>query len=115
MNKLQDYLVRAGNDLGITVVAPFTLILDSGRKLSAEALLPELGAPQGTIVFQSSNDYWEIVGDIKKLGYTCSAFDEPSPEEAYDVESYREMFIDWGWTSKEKPKPEWMDVTKGNQ
>ena len=109
MNKLQEYLLRAGSDLDITVIVPFALNLPSGRKLSAEALLPELGAPKGTIVCRFFNDYIDILDELKKLGYTCSSFDEPLPNEDYDLESYREMFADWSWTSKEKPKPDWMN------
>lgn len=109
MNKLRGYLLRAGDDLGIKVIVPFILLLKSGRKLSAEALLPELGAPNGTIVCKSTDDYLEILNEIKNEGYTCSSFGEPLSNEEYDVESYKEMFLDWGWTSKERPKPEWMN------
>jgi hypothetical protein len=107
MNKMQEFLLRAGRDLNIQVVAPFELVLDSGKKISAEALFPQLGAPKGTIVYQSINSYQEILDEIKKMGYTCSVFGEPLPNEEYDPESYKEMFTEWGWTGENNKKPAW--------
>lgn len=108
MNKLREYLLRAGQDLGISVIAPFALTLRSGNKFHAEALLPEFGALHGTIVCLSASAYLDVLDEIKEMGYTCSSFEEPLPNEDYDLESYKEMLLDWGWTSKEKPKPSWM-------
>ena len=109
MNKLQAYLVRAGNELGIQVIAPFELKLESGARLCAEALLPQLGAPKGTVVIQSYDEIRHIADELKKLGYTFSSFGEPLPNEDYDVEGYMEMFRDWGWASDEERKPDWME------
>lgn len=109
-NKLREYLLRAGDDLGITVIAPFALELKSGSELSAEALLPEFGAPNGTIVCRSPNSYMTVMDELKNEGYTCTSFDDPLPKEEYDLESYKEMLIDWGWTSKARSEPSWMKI-----
>ena len=97
MNKMQEYLVRAGNDLGIRVIVPFELELNSGRKLKVEALLPDIGYSKGMIVSQSSKGALDIIQELKNLGYGYTVYDEPLPDEVYDVKSYKEMFIDWGW------------------
>jgi hypothetical protein len=111
MNKMQEHLFRAGSDLGLQVVIPFEITLKSGRRVVAEALLPELGAPRGTVVFRSFDDCLNIHNDLKDLGYTCSAFGEPQPNELYEVESYKEMFAEWGWMGPKDKRPLWFDET----
>ena len=32
---------------------------------------------------------------------------EPSPNEEYDVENYKKMFIEWGWSGDKTKKPPW--------
>jgi hypothetical protein len=108
MNKMQEHLLRAGNELGIKVIVPFELSLASGKKLSAEALLPELSNPKGIIVSQSMTDFLAICDELKKLGYGLSVYAEPSSNEKYDVENYKEMFIEWGWSGDKAKKPDWM-------
>jgi len=85
--------------------------LPSGEKVMAEALLPQLGAPKGMLVFQSfqSDDkVWNISNELSKLGFGCSMYCEPPPEEIFDAENYKEMFVEWGWTSEADLMPEWM-------
>ncbi len=112
MNKMQEYLLRSGKELGIKVIVPFELSLASGKKLSAEALLPELGYPNGMIVSQSSTNYLAICDELKKLGYGLSVYAEPS--HAYNVENYKEMFSDWGWSGDKAKKPDWMTNPNGD-
>ncbi len=108
MNKMQDFLIRAGNELGLRVIIPFSLKLPSGQMLSAEALLPELGFSNGMIVSQSSDDFHNYGKELEKLGYGMSVYDEPLPSEEFDLASYVEMFSDWGWGNTNERKPDWM-------
>ena len=108
MNRLQEYLARAGNDLGIQVIAPFEITVGAGKRLLAEALLPQLGASKGMLVVRSYDDIQNISNEVTKLGYGYSVLDEPLPNEDYDLESYEEMFTDWGWASESKTRPDWM-------
>ena len=101
--------MKAGRELGITVVAPFSLKLASGDSLIATAYLPELGAERGTLVFTSPFNVAPFFPFLKLSGYTCSTYGNPSLLEIYDVESYRDMFRDWGWTSLDNKKPSWME------
>lgn len=109
MNKLQEFLRRAGTDLGIQVIAPFELTLGNGRKLLVEALLPELGASKGMIVVRMYDDLREISDELVRLGYGYSVLDEPLPNEDYDVETYVELFRDWGWGAENERRPGWME------
>ena len=105
---MQEHLLRAGKELGIQVIVPFELKLGSGRKLSAEALLPELSNPKGMIVSQSSTNFLATCDELKKLGYGFSVYAEPSPHMDFDLESYKEMFIEWGWSGDKSKKPDWL-------
>ena len=108
MNKTQEYLLRAGTELGIRVIFPFELSLGSGKKLLADALLPELGSPKGMIVSQSFAEFRDYEDELIKLGYGLSTYYEPSSHEEFDVESYKEMFIEWGWNGDKAKKPDWL-------
>lgn len=109
MNKMQEYLLRAGNDLELRVVAPFQLQLNSGKKVIAEAVFPDLGAPKGMIIVQREHDISGSEDELIKSGYGYSVFDGPLASQEYDVEPYRKMFIDWGWSGEKERKPNWMD------
>ena len=109
MNRMQEHLLRAGKELGLEVIVPFELTLPSGRKLTAEALLPELGYPKGMIVTQSSDDWGNFSEELGTLGYGISTYGEPPPTENFDLEGYVEMFSGWGWRDVNERKPDWMD------
>jgi hypothetical protein len=106
MRKLHDELSRAATDLGLQVLAPFQITLNSGRTLSAVALFPELGAPRGMIIVRSFAEIRDIEHELDELGYGFSVLDEPN--DPYDLESLAAMFSDWGWSSDEHTKPSWM-------
>lgn len=107
MNKMQEHLLRAANELGIKVIIPFELNLGSGRRLLGEALFPELSNPKGIIISQSFDNFLSFCDELKQLGYGLSVYAEPSPNEEYDVEGYKEMFVEWGWSGDKAKKPDW--------
>jgi hypothetical protein len=108
MTKLQKSLMRAGRDLGLRGQAPYRLDLPSGGEILAQALLPELGAPNGMLVVISLSDLGGMADHLLKAGYGYSVMDEPLPQETYDLDSFIEVFTDWGWAADASTKPEWM-------
>jgi hypothetical protein len=108
MNKMQEHLLRAGSELGLRVIVPFEVCLDSGRKLLAEALLPDLGFPNGMIIGQSSTNFLSICDELKRRGYGYSVYGEPPQTEEFDLESYKEMFMEWGWSGEKAKRPDWI-------
>jgi hypothetical protein len=52
MTRLQADLRRAARELGLRIVTPYVLDLRPGRQIQAVALLPQLGAPEGTVIFE---------------------------------------------------------------
>ena len=109
MTNLQSFLHRACQELGLTINVPFLLTMCDDIEINAQALLPQLGAPNGMIIV---NHYDELCGTVSKLqsmGYSYSVLDDPSPTEKFDLESYIEMFSDWGWGTVNERKPDWMN------
>ena len=53
VTKLQSKLATVCEALGLKSVIPFSLTLADGCEISAQVLLPQLGAPKGTIIVTS--------------------------------------------------------------
>ena len=106
-NRMQEWLVRATDELGIHVEIGYTVTLSDGRMLRSQALLPDLGNPLGMLVFCDAVD-GNAGRDLVSQGYGYTSFMEPSPDESFDIDNYAEMFAEWGWASKEENKPRWM-------
>src|SRR5262245_34790188 len=103
---MQERLTRAAKELGVRVLLRYVVNLSDGRKLIAQALFPEFGTAFGTLVFR----YEDAVDaaarrDLVAQGYGMSTFSESLPNEEFDLDSYREMLMEWGWTSEEAHKP----------
>jgi hypothetical protein len=96
-----DQLQRACAALGIPMEAPYSLQLESGRRVDAAALVIGIGAPKGTLVFGNAEGLMNSLAELKAAGFTASSWDEPSEDEEFDLASYREMFEEWGWDPNE--------------
>ena len=109
MNRMQEWLGRAAEELGIRVIVGYVAVLSNGKQLPTQALFPDFGGAFGTLVFDSADmiDPSER-RDLVAQGYSISTFSEPLPNEEFDVDGYAEMFSEWSWTSNERQKPAWM-------
>jgi hypothetical protein len=109
MNRMQEWLVHAAQELGVRVVLAYVAVPSNGKQIPTQALFPDLGGAFGTLVFDSTDILDPEAGrDLVAQGYSISTFSEPLPKEEFDLESYAEMFSEWGWTSNEMQKPTWM-------
>ena len=108
MSKMSEYLKRAANELGLGIEAPFRCVLEGGVRVEAVAHIPDLGDSNGVLIFHSSQYDRQAYALAKKAGYLCSSFGEPSESEHFDIDSYKEMFVEWGWFSHIKKPPPWM-------
>lgn len=106
---MREHLQRSAAELGIRIVSPFNTKLPSGFELTAEALFPDVGAPNGTVVVESNDSVAAIGRELKQMNYTLSSFGAPRENEEIDLESYKEMFREWGWCSTEIQPPSWFD------
>ena len=109
MNRMQEWLARAAEELGVRIAMDYAAVLSDGTRLPSQALFPDFGSVFGTLVFDSA-DVLDAAArrDLTARGYSISTFSEPLPNAEFDVDSYAEMFSEWGWTSNERQKPSWM-------
>jgi hypothetical protein len=109
VNRMQEWLAHAAQELGVRIVLAYVAVLSSGKRIPAQALFPDLGGAFGTLVFDLTDvPDPEAERDLVAQGYGISTSSEPLPKEEFDLESYAEMFSEWGWTSNEMQKPTWM-------
>lgn len=109
MSRMQHWLARAADELGVRVMIGYVVTLSDGRKLTSQALFPDFGSTFGTLVFRSEDAIdSDARRDIVKQGYGMSTFSDPLPNEEFNVDNYAEMLAEWGWTRAEAEKPEWM-------
>ncbi len=105
MTRLQEELSKAAAELGLEINLNLKIRLESGRELVALAHLPKLGAPNGMIIVTSFDEIRDLVKELANSNYAYSVLSEPDSREAYDFESYVELFSDWGWAGAEGNRP----------
>lgn len=109
MNRMQEWLSLAAEELGLRIETSYKIELSSGRELIAQAYFPDLSNPNGILVFD-----WEANVDVRSRheieakGMGVTTFGEPGPNEQFDIEGNKEMFSEWGWAGKFVEKPSWM-------
>lgn len=108
MSRLVQWLWRACSELGVAVELGFKVQLPDKGMLETVARVPNLGAPNGMLIVRSYDDIKDYVEGLERSGYGFSVLDEPRAAEEFDLESFREMFADWGWTGDLGSKPGWL-------
>ncbi len=93
----------------MTIVVQFVLTVREGFHINAQALLPQLGASKGMIVVNHYDDLRGISSELQCMGYGYSVLDEPLISEQFDLESFVEMFSEWGWGNSNEMQPGWMN------
>lgn len=97
---------EAAPDLGIKVVAPFSLATGGVDSVLYEAYLPEFGGSKGAIAGSLARDD----GNMRELqGYYSS--DLSDRYRRYERDLFIETLKDWRWFGKEGKEPPWY---KGN-
>ncbi len=108
-NRLQEELARAGRELGVRVVIGYIACLANRAEIPTQALFPDLGGRLGTVVFESLDACdAETRRELIDEGFSISTISQPSGNQEFDVDSYAEMFEEWGWTSNPLQRPDWM-------
>ena len=108
MTRLQSDFQKVCTELGLRVEIPFKLKLIDGCEISAQALLPQLGAPKGTIIVTSFSELKGKEEELVRIGFGYSVLSEPWSDVGYEVEECIEMFSEWGWGATQEKKPDWM-------
>ena len=103
---LVEYWRTAADDLFITVVAPFELVLASGAKIEADVLVRSFGAAEGMLIVTESAAVWPFRDEIVRLGYGFSVMDPPAGP--YLRDDVCEVLENWGWSGDDSDWPAWL-------
>ncbi len=110
MSKLQEYLVRAAQALGLRLSLDYAITFADGKTISFEVYLPDLGRASGTLVTNSSFKLDSAKRqELLTRGIGLTTYGEPPPNEIFEIEGYIEMFSEWGWAADIDRKPSWVE------
>lgn len=84
------------------------LTLPDGTVLTPFARMCDLGAPKGMLLFTSFSEIRDYYESLLEQGFGFSVLTEPPPNEEFDIDTYREVFRDWGWSGEEDQAPSWL-------
>jgi hypothetical protein len=91
--------LKAGEDLGVGVVAPYQL-----EGLEFVVLVRDFGGPNGMLILESWDPERAAVAERAGFGYSC--MDSPFYQ-IYRREVFVEALTDWRWTGDPAAKPNW--------
>jgi hypothetical protein len=101
------YWQRAAADLGLEIVAPFTVrVADASFEIPV--LLRNFGGRLGMLL---TTDYQQLklfASALVDAGYGYSVLSDPNAEETYSREGILEVLTDWGWTGSDHERPAWL-------
>lgn len=107
MSRLLEWLKTACLALGLRLDIPFVLDFGGGRAVNAAARVRDIGGTNGMLIVRSYDEVQDLLNELRQAGYGFSVLDEPLPSEDFDLDSFREMFLEWGWAAEESRKPAW--------
>lgn len=106
MTTIENWISRACDTLGLQADFPFFVDFGSGLKVRAIARIRNLGSRNGMLVFLNYDDVRPYADKILRAEYGYSVLDEPSANEVFDLDSFKEMFLDWGWSGPDESMPQ---------
>lgn len=95
MNKQQEFLRRACDQLGTGVELDHEVVLGSGKRVLRQALLKDIGPSRGMLISSSFDEIEDSRAELIAMGYGYSVYSSPLPHQEFDIQIYREMFEDW--------------------
>ena len=95
--KLVASWLDASRDLGVRVIAPYTLRGESGQAVECEAYLPDFGSPSGAVVVSKQTERRERAKLRSISGLWCSV----------GAAGSRETLEDFEWFGPEGHEPPW--------
>jgi hypothetical protein len=98
---------EASLDLGLSIEAPFSLVMDSGATFVARLLLRNFGAANGMLIVTDYSAVRPYAEDLVAAGFGYSTLSEPSIDEKYNREFFLDMLQDWGWSGAAYLRPSW--------
>lgn len=108
MNRLANEISQACDALGLCADIGFSLVFSNGHEIQAIARIRYVGAENGMLVVSNYDEVKNYADEICQKKYGFSVLDEPLDNEMLDLDSYMDMFRDWGWCADMAQKPNWM-------
>jgi hypothetical protein len=101
-NRVSAAWLEAAADLGISVIAPFSLKNATGEVIAYEAHILDFGGPMGTVVGGLEDD----VGDARRQsGFFLSNL--ANSYQKYDPQLFIDTLNDWQWFGEKGKEPCW--------
>jgi hypothetical protein len=94
--------LEAARDLGIRVVAPFTMHVSEDEKVTYEAHLLDFGGPKGMVVGVLDDKLQDC---RSTQGYYCSNL--ATSYRLYERKHFIDTLNDWGWYGPMELRPSW--------
>ena len=107
-DKRREIWQLAAKDLGLEIVAPFPLLLPSGKQVDAEVLLKNFGAEKGMLIINEYGQVALLVNEIINEGYGFSVIEKPKENETYKREEFIELLNEWSWSGAHEKCPAWI-------
>ena len=60
------------------------------------------------LIFRKYGDVKPYIEQLREAGFGFSVLDERSQAEIIDLQSFRRMYADWGWSGDPSERPDWM-------
>ena len=97
MTMLENSLMRACQASGLHVDLGFVAAIGDRKTIQSVARIRGVGAENGMLIFRQYDEVRSCLSEVKQAGYGFAVLDEPRDDEAFDLQSFQEMFRDWGW------------------
>jgi len=97
MTRKQEFLNRACNQFGLQLQTNISFVTPSGKKLVADAVISQPNRNFKMFIFGEAPNLSELEF-VTGQGCGFTSFGEPLENEDFEIETYAEMFRDWGFS-----------------
>jgi hypothetical protein len=99
--------VKACSELGLSCQLLPEIEVSSTQRLAPLAVISNVGGKNGMLIFIRYSDIEPFLEEVRNRGFGFSVLSELGRNEMFDLETYKEMFRDWGWSGPADKRPGW--------
>jgi hypothetical protein len=99
------------NALGLRLIAPASILLPSGDRVNADALLLDFGGPKGMVLVTDYKIIRPYRDTLPEAGYGFSVLSDPTSTEIEippQLDDIIDVLRDWGWAGAPENEPTWL-------
>lgn len=104
-NNLIKIWEKASSDLGLSIITPFVLEVETNTFIEVDLLVKDFGADKGMLILQKFGIISMYEKKIIDMGYGYSVMSEPADNEEYIRSDFIELLNDWGWSGDPNMRP----------